>query len=183
MAGFYSSGDDLRHIVVVDTHGNPVDITWKSNYPTNGKTITIPPTSSLIASISGFLATDDSSRHIIVALKTGEVYDIGYPDVPPSTVSPRSVIKNFNEPLKNVTAFFNPDSNFRHIVVLTVDGKLKDHGYNTRGDTTDTQLTSSALANNVADITSFYNAHDHLRHVLYVTQDGNLYEITYACQG
>ena len=183
MASFYSPGDNLSHVVIVDGNGNPVDITWKANHPTNGKTITIPPNISQVASISGFLATDDSSRHIIVALKTGEVYDIGYPDVPPSTVSPRSVIKNFNEPLKNVTAFFNPDGNFRHIVVLTVDGKLKDHSYNTRGDTTDTQLTSSVLSNDVADITSFYNAHDHLRHVFYVTRDGRLYEITYACQG
>ncbi len=187
MAGFYSPGDDLRHVVIVDGNGNPVDITWKANHPTNGKTITIPPNISQVASISGFLATDDYSRHIIVARNdTGQIYDIDYPDeqnVPGDIQGQDNVYvrTSFHEPVKNVTAFFSSDTNYRHIVVLTKANWLKDHAYNSYGTNgTNTQLV---LAENVVDMTSFYNAHDHLRHVLYVTKDRNLYEITYTSQG
>jgi hypothetical protein len=193
MASFYSLGDNLSHVVIVDRMGNPVDITWNAHHPPNGKGITIPPTDSQVASISGFLATDDTSRHIIVARNdTGQIYDIAYPDeqhIPQSILGQDNVYvkTTFNEPVKNVTAFFSSDTNHRHIVVLTKENRLKDHAYDRYGgnfrSTLLTSSTSSPLPNNVADITSFYNAHDQLRHVLYATQDGSLYEITYTSQG
>lgn len=187
MASFYSPCDDLRHVVLIDRNGHPVDITWKPNSPTNGKTITIPPTDSQIASISGFLSKDENpnTRHIIVAQNdTGQIYDIAYPYG--NNVGQNYVRTSFNEAVQNVTAFFSSDTNYRHIVVLTRANFLKDLAYPTYyvpgGNMRSTQLTSSALAN-VADITSFYSAHDQLRHVVYATKDGNLYEITYTSQG
>lgn len=187
MASFYSPCDDLRHVVLVDHNGHPVDITWNAHHPTKGVPITIPPTDSQIASISGFLSKDENpnTRHIIVARNdTGQIYDIAYPDE--NHVGPNYVRTSFNEPVQNVTAFFSSDTNHRHIVVLTQANFLKDLAYPTYyvsgGNTRSTQLTSSALAN-VADITSFYSAHDQLRHVVYATHDGSLYEITYTSQG
>jgi hypothetical protein len=191
MASFYSPGDDLRHVVIVDGMGNPVDITWKGHHPTNGIGITIPPTDSQVASISGFLSNDanPNTRHIIVARNdTGQIYDIAYADeqhVPRDIRGQDHVYvkTTFHEQVRNVTAFFSSDTNYRHIVVFTQANLLKDHAYDANGgNLRSTQLTSSALAN-VADITSFYNAHDQLRHVLYATYDGSLYEITYTSQG
>ena len=186
MAGFYSSCDNLRNVVVVDGNGNPVDITWKANHPTNSKTITIPPNISQVASISGFLSRDENPNtlHIIVARNdSGEIYDIDYSyDKPvPPTVGQNYVRTRFDEHLKNVTAFFSSDTNYRHIVVLTQLNWLKDHAYNTYGaNRPPTQLVHDE---NVVDITSFYSARDQLCHVLYVTRDRYLYEITYTSQG
>jgi len=184
-ASFFSPGDNLRHVVIVDRNGNPVDITWNPHQQPHGVGITIPPNDSQIASISGFLATDDNSRHIIVACNDarGEVYDINYPDEHhvPSSVDPSSVITSFNEPLQNVTAFFTPDTNYRHIVVFTQAHLLKDHSYDKQGNTRNTTLMASALSN-VADITSYYTA-DGLRHVIIAYHDGHLDEITYTSQG
>ena len=184
-ASFFSPGDNLRHVVIVDRNGNPVDITWNAQQQPHGVGITIPPNDSQIASISGFLDTDDNSRHIIVACKDarGEVYDINYPDEHhvPSSVGSSSVITSFNEPLQNVTAFFTPDTNYRHIVVFTQAHLLKDHSYDKQGNTRNTTLMASALSN-VADITSYYTA-DGLRHVIIAYHDGHLDEITYTSQG
>ncbi len=192
MAGFYSSCDNLRHVVVVDGNGNPVDITWKANQPLNSKTITIQPNISQVASISGFLSRDENpnTRHIIVARNdTGEIYDIDYPDKDhvPGDISGHDnvyVKTTFGERVKNVTAFFSSDTNYRHIVVLTQQNWLKDHAYDIHGiNRPPIQLVHDA---NVVDMTSFYSAHDQLCHVLYVTKDSNLYnlyEITYTSQG
>jgi hypothetical protein len=186
MAGFYSSCDDLRHLVIVDSHGNPVDITWNSQSSPNGKTIIIPPTIDQVASISSFLSRDENpnTRHIIVARKdTGEIYDIDYSykkPVPPP-VGQNNVRTSFGELVKNVTAFFGSDTNDRHIVVLTKQNWLKDHAYSTYGaNRPPIQLVQN---DNIVDITSFYSARDQLCHVLYVTIDGNLHEITYTSQG
>ena len=187
MASFYSPCDNLRHVVLVDRNGRPVDITWKANSPTNGVPIAVPPTDSQIASLSGFLSRDENpnNRHIIVARNdTGQIYDIAYPDE--NHVDQNCIMTSFHEPVQNVTAFFSSDTNYRHIVVLTQVNFLKDLAYPpsyvSGGALGGTQLTSSALAN-VADITSFYTPHDRLRHVVYATRDGNLYEITYMSQG
>jgi hypothetical protein len=185
MASFFSLCDNLRHVVIVDRDGHPMDITWKANAPTNGVPITIPLTVSQIASISGFLSKDENpnNRHIIVAQNdTGQIYDIAYPDE--NHVGQNSVRTSFHEPVQNVTAFFSSDTNYRHIVVLTQANFLKDLVYPPYSSVAlgSTQLTSSALAN-VADITSFYSAHDQFCHVVYATKDGNLYEITYTSQG
>jgi len=191
MASFYSPVDNLRHVVIVDRMGNPVDITWNAHHPPNGIGITIPPTDSQVASISGFLSDDanPNTRHIIVARNdTGQVYDIDYPDeqhIPRSILGQDDVYvrTTFNERVQNVTAFFSSDTNYRHIVVLTQANLLEDHAYDTYGgNMRSTQLTSSALAH-VADITSFYNTYDQLRHVVYAIDDGSLYEITYTSQG
>lgn len=192
-ASFYSPGDNLRHVVLVDSLGNPIDISWNAEQAPRDDRITIPPNDSQVASISGFLSSYDANpntRHIIVARNdTGQIYDIDYPDqqnIPQDIRGQDNVYvkTTFNERVKNVTAFFSSDNKYRHIVVLNQANLLKDHAYEKDGgNLRSTQLTSSALANNVADITSFYNAHDHLRHVLYATQDGNLYEITYTSQG
>lgn len=188
MASFFSPCDNLRHVVLVDRNGHPVDITWKANSPTNGVPITIPPTISQIASLSGFLSRDENpnTRHIIVARNdTGQIYDLAYPDE--NHVGQTPIITSFGEPVRNVTAFFSSDTNDRHIVVLTQANVLKELAYppyyvSGGAPPGSTQLTSSALAN-VADITSFYSPHDRLRHVVYATKDGNLYEITYTSQG
>lgn len=187
MASFYSPCDDLRHVVLVNQNGQPVDITWKPNSPTTSVSITIPPSSIQIASLSGFLSKDENpnNRHIIVAQNdTGQIYDIAYPDE--KHVKQNPIITSFNEPVKNVTAFFSSDTNDRHIVVLTQANFLRDLAYPTYyasgGTLRRTELTSPALAN-VADITSFYGAHDRLRHVVYATTDGDLYEFTYTSQG
>ncbi len=189
MASFYSRYDhlghevDLRHVVIVDGNGHPVDITWNANTLPKGKTITIL-SHSRIASISGFLATDDNSRHIIVALKTGEIYDIDYPDEAgvPSTVDENSVKTTFTEQVQNVTAFFSSDNNYRHIVVLTKENLLIDRSYDRNGAflIINPLNPHTPLPGDVADITSFYNAHDRLCHVLYATKDGNLKEFTYT---
>ncbi len=187
MASFYSPCDDLRHVVIVDRNGHPVDITWKANSPTSGIPLTIAPADSQIASISGFLSKDENpnTRHIVVAQNdTGQIYDIAYPSE--NNVGQNYVLTSFNEPVQNVTAFFSSDTNYRHIVVLTSTNFLKDLAYSpyhvSGVYTGSIQLISPALAN-VADITSFYSAHDQLCHVLYVTGDGNLYEITYTSHG
>ena len=185
MAGFYSPYDNLRHVVVVDGNRHLVDITWN---PTNHEPITIPPTINQVASISGFLSRDENpnTRHIIVAHKdTGEIYDIDYPDHAPQTVGQNYVRTSFGEPVKNVTAFFSSDTNYRHIVVLTKQNWLKDRAYSTYGTgpiRPPTQLVYDAY---IKDITSFYSARDQLCHVVYVTRDRNLYnlyEITYTSQ-
>jgi len=173
-------------VVVVDGNGNPVDITWNGNHPASSNTATIPPTISQVASISGFLSRDENlnTRHVIVARNdTGEVYDIDFShDKPvPTTVGQNYLRTRFNEQLKNVTAFFSSESNYRHIVVLTQQNWLKDHAYNTYGtNETNIQLVQN---NDIVDITSFYSTQDRLCHVLYVTKDGYLYEITYTSQG
>jgi hypothetical protein len=186
MAGFYSPGDNFRHVVTVDTFGNLQDVTFNAQQPPTVTHITTPFTNTDIASLSGFLATNDSSRHIIFALTnaTGDVYDISFPDqshVPSSTGSnpPRT---QFNQALVNVTAYFSPDTNYSHIVALTTGGILYDHAYNIVGDKRSTQLTSTPISN-VADITSYYSAYDNIRHVIFATTDGNLHEITYTSQG
>ncbi len=179
MAGFYSPCDNLRHVVVVDNNGNPVDITWNRDNSPKGKTITIPPTINQVASISSFLSRDENpnTRHIIVARNdTGEIYDIDYPDE--NHVYERT---SFGELLKNVTAFFGSDTNDRHIVVLTQQNWLIDHAYSTYG--ANRQPIQLVHNDNIVDITSFYSARDQLRHVLYVTSDRNLHEITYTSQG
>jgi len=189
MASFYSPGDHFRHVVIIDSMGKLEDITWLSALHPVHHTIPVPFQVSQIASISGFLSHDDgnpNTRHIIVALKTGEVYDIDYPDEDhvPRTVGQNYVRTRFGEPVQNVTAFFSSDTNYRHIVVLTQANLLKDHAYDAQGgNLTRTLLTTSSPLANVADITSFYNDYDHLRHVLYATHDGDLVEITYTSQG
>jgi len=186
MAGFYSPGDNFRHVVTIDTAGNPQDITFNAQQPPTITHITTPFTNADIASISGFLATNDSSRHIIIALinATGDVYDISFPDQyhVPSSIGSNYLITQFNEALVNVTAYFSSDTNYCHIVALTASGTLYDHAYNTAGDRRSTQLTSTPLSN-VADITSYYSAYDKIRHVIFATRDGNLQEITYTSQG
>ena len=182
-ASYYSPGDNLRHVAIVDTNGNPQIVTWGAQQGPGAKGIITPVSSSDIASIAGFLATDDNTRHIIVALKNGEVYDIHYTSeqTVPTSIDQSYLITNFNEPVQNVTAFFSPDTNYRHIVVFTGANILKDHSYNTGGQTRNTVL-SSALSN-VADITSYYSAYDNIRHVIFGTHDGHLHEITYTSQG
>jgi hypothetical protein len=198
LAGFSSPSDGepfdhpfdqpLRHVVVVNQSGNLLLITWDAHHQPTIKQIVIPPTVDQIASISGFLA---SERHIIVARSdNGDIYDIHFPNlhrVPPF-VDQHAVLISFKESVRNVTAFFNSDTNYRHVVVLTDTNLLRDHAYNTVGsyDTvgsqSDTLLTQSPLSN-VADITSYYTAYDHLRHVIFATYDGDLFEITYGSQG
>jgi hypothetical protein len=187
-ASFYSPVDNLRHVVVVDRNGNPVDITWNGQQAPKDIRITIPLTISQVASISGFLSTDENpdSRHIIVARKdTGQIYDIAYSDElhVPNDTSGQGQVTSLNEPVKNVTAFFSSDDNYRHIVVLTQANKLKDHAYDTQGNTTSTILTTSALPDVVVDITSYFTPYDGLRHVIYATPDGSLKEITFTSQG
>ena len=158
MASFYSPCDDLRHVVIVDRNGHPVDITWNKQQAPKGSGIVIPLTDSQIASISGFLSKDENpnTRHIVVAQNdTGQIYDIAYPGE--NNVSQNYVLTSFNEPVQNVTAFFSSDTNYRHIVVLTRTNFLKDLAYPTYHVsgvyTGSIQLISPALAN-VADITS-----------------------------
>jgi hypothetical protein len=191
MASFYSTCDNLRHVVVVENNGHPVDITWKGGNPTNGRSITIPPNDSQIASISGFLSYDENpnTRHIIVARNdTGQVYDIDYPDeehIPHDIRGQDNVYvkATFGEPVKNVTAFFSSDTHYRHIVVLTQENFLKYHAYHPYGGGTDEGIPLTSALTNVRDITSFYNARDQLNHVTYATKDGSLHEITYTSQG
>ena len=150
-ASFYSP-DNLRHVVIVDRNGNPVDITWKAQQP-QGIGITIPPDPSQVASISGFLSNDanPNTRHIIVARNdTGQIYDIAYPDeqhIPQSILGQDNVYvkTTFNEPVKNVTAFFSSDTNHRHIVVLTKENWLKDHAYDRYGGNLRSTLLTFAL--------------------------------------
>ena len=142
-------------------------------------------TNADIASLSGFFAPIDNSRHIIMALKNGDVYDIDYPDQQhiPATVGQNFLRARFNEPVVNVTAFFSADTNFCHIVVLTASGQLRDHSYHLlTGELRSTQLTTTALVQ-IADITSYYTALDNLRHVILATTDSNLHEITYTSAG
>ncbi|HWZ20123.1 MAG TPA: hypothetical protein VNW73_15090 [Ktedonobacteraceae bacterium] len=192
MASFYSPYDNLRHVVIVDSMGKLEDITWISALSPVRQPITIPLSVNQIASISGFLSHDENpnTRHIIVAQNDhGQIYDIDYPDENhvPSTVGQDYVKTRFDYPVRNVTAFFSSDNNYRHIVVLTRElGQdwLKLRAYDTYGchliEKPPISLTS--IPGNVADSTSFYNAHDQLCHVLCATQDGSLYEFTYTSQ-
>ncbi len=185
MAGFYSPWDNLRHVVIVYSPRNLVDITWNKHQGPNDKTITIPPTTNQVASISGFLSRDENpnTRHIIVAHKdTGEIYDIDYSyEKPvPQTVGQNYVRTSFGEPVKNVTAFFSSDTNYRHIVVLTKQNWLKDRAYSTYGTGPNRPPTQLVYDEKIVDITSFYSARDQLCHVVYVTSDRYLYEITYT---
>ncbi|GAC1425947.1 MAG: hypothetical protein NVSMB54_11420 [Ktedonobacteraceae bacterium] len=185
MAGFYSSGDNLRHVIVANRNGNPLDITFSQQQAPGALESKTSVTNAEIASLSGFFAPSDNSRHIIMALKNGDVYDIDYPDQQhvPATVGQNFLRVRFNEPVMNVSAFFSSDTNFCHIVVLTAGGQLHDHSYQLQtGEQRSTQLTSAPLSR-VADITSYYTAYDGLRHVVFATTDGNLHEITYTSAG
>jgi hypothetical protein len=81
-----------------------------------------------------------------------------------------------------VTAFFSSEYNYRHIVVLTQANQLKDHAYDTLGNTTSSILTTSAQSD-VADMTSYYTSYDGLLHVIFATHEGNLFDIAYTIQG
>jgi hypothetical protein len=184
-AGFYSPGDTLLHVVIVDAMGNPVDISWNGQQQPTGNRITIPPTDTQVASISSFVSVDGNACHIVVAGKDGRIYDIDYPDEAhiPQTVDQGYVRTSFNEPVKNVTAFFSADNNYRHVVVLTQSNLLRSNAYDIQGNQVSTPLPFSTLLSDVADFTSCYSAFDGLRHVIFATHGGDLYEITYTSQG
>jgi len=125
--------------------------------------------------------------HSMGQCDNGQIWDIVYPDelhIDPdiSGQAQKYVTTSFNEPVKNVTAFFSSENKYRHIVVMTRANLLKDNAYDTQGNTTSTILTTSALSD-VADITSYYITFDGLRHVVYATPDGQLFDITYTSQG
>ncbi|GAC1655115.1 MAG: hypothetical protein NVS4B12_27460 [Ktedonobacteraceae bacterium] len=185
MASFHSPDDNLRHVIIANRNGNPLDITYNAQQTPSALESKTSVTNADIASFSGFFAPIDNSRHIIMALKNGDVYDIDYPDQHhvPATVGQNFLRVRFNEQVVNVTAFFSSDTNFCHIVVLTAGGILRDYSYNlSTGEQRNTQLTSGALTN-IADITSYYTAYDGFRHAVFATTDGNLHEITYTSAG
>jgi hypothetical protein len=187
-AGFYSPGDSLRHVVIVEKDGHLVDITWSQQQSPNRKEITIQPPGGPIASISGFgySSTDGNTCHISVAFEDqyGSIYDIDYPDEAhlPQTIGQDHLKTSFGEPVQNVTAFFSRDNNYRHNVVLTKSNLLKDNAYDIQGNSTGIVLASSSQFD-LQDMTSYYTTDDYLRHVILATKDGSLYEITYTSQG
>jgi hypothetical protein len=184
-AGFYSPGDTLRHVVLVDTMGNPIDISWNGQQPPRASKITISPTDTQVASISSFVSVDGNACHIIVEGRDWRIYDIDFADEAhiPQTVDQSYVRTSFNEPVKNVTAFFSADNNYRHVVVLTQSDLLQGNAYDIQVNQVGIPLPFSTLLSDVQDFTSCYSSFDDLRHVILATHGGDLYEITYTSQG
>ena len=90
-AGFYSPGDTLRHVVIVDAMDNPIDISWNGQQQPTGNRITIPPTDSCAALPSACIAWPHASRRTTPFVMNSTMLIIRPASKPPKMTRPRFV--------------------------------------------------------------------------------------------
>jgi hypothetical protein len=183
MAGFFSSGDNLRHATVGGADYILHEIFWKATV--NHRNLA-PFIMQKVAGIAGFFALDNHSRNVVVAMKGGDVKNVVYGAIYAGGAIPPDLLTNFSgPPLVNVAAFvpteINPVAlNHPHVIVLNSHGQLYDCSYIPGSVFGQTLL---ATIGNVADIVGYYTAYDKKGHVIVATRDGDLHEIYYGQLG
>ncbi len=133
-------------------------------------------------SIVGLAASynqDDNYRIALVATAKGVVYELFYHAEAGSVAQPASNPNPIwsdqdGSGIVAVAGFYSEDDTYRHLVVATRDGKVRDYFYHPSRPHGETVLGTYP---GVLDIAAFYNADDHYRVVLVATKDGTVREV------
>jgi photosystem II stability/assembly factor-like uncharacterized protein len=174
ITGYYTPGDNNRHVIAATGNGGIQEIYFNSK-----KGIFEDPLACFnnIIGISSFISSDDGIQHTIVATADGNITEIFYdPHIGIHISQP--ALGNFKGIIR-ISAFFTPDDNFRHVIVATNDGNIHEIFY---GPSIGVHISQPALANfgGIVDISGFYTPDDKFRHVIVATRDGNIHEIFYG---
>lgn len=178
IAGFFSTNDNCGHAVVVDTFGRLNELIFRQQRQSLFNSF--PARWNNIASIAGFYASHNNTRHIIVALKDRRVFDVHYDDRQESASV--TFLATCPGIPTIVAAFFTPDTNSRHVIVRTQDRRLIGYSYNRQGTSDPMEYPQSRGLNRVVDIAAYYSPYDGNRHLVIASPDGKLSEIVYSRQ-
>jgi hypothetical protein len=185
-AGFYNFDNNLRTVTVGGEDSVLYEVTWNAQVTPSATNLLNHFTLSDVASIAGFFdlsflsgGVPFMSENIIVAMKTGEVYDVRTEGAVPGGVSQTTeLVTTFASPLVNVASFVESDTHCRHVIALHASGQLYDYSYTPQQNFGQTPLVSFP---NVADIVAYYSAYDSMCHVIVGTDEANgkLHEVYY----
>ena len=124
-----------------------------------------------IVAVASFFSSDDSFRHVIVAVEGGSLFEVFYnPDQGLGQVE----IAAFPVEIVDVGAFYSPDDGYRHAIVSLADGNLVEVYFNPQQGIF--QANIGFFPDTVA-VAGFYTPDDRYRHAIVATRDGTITEV------
>ncbi len=132
----------------------------------------------LIVGVAASYNQDDASRTVLVATRAGAVYELSYrvePGTSPRDVSAPRLIWGVNgAAIVAVSGFYSDDDGFRHLVVATSDGAVREIFYHPAQGQGQSVIGTFP---GIVDVAAFYNVDDRYRVVLVATAAGKVWEV------
>ena len=176
-AGYYVPTDGTQHVIVWTRFGEFFEVYWKSGQGVQQDMLT-GFTSGISAGFAGYYVPTEGTQHIIVgntdnptAPTVGIVTEVYWH----SGQGVQHVeLARFNGSFQVAGAYYVPDENTQHAIVITPEGNLIEM-YWQSGQGVQQDVLVPQVGRRIG--TAFYSADDHTQHVVLVSDDGTLTDI------
>ena len=178
VAAYYTDNDRIQHAVVATKDGSLYEIHWS-----RGAAASSPQKLTHfngLACLAGFFSPDDNYQKVIVGSDVGNLHEVYFHQPEnPSFRSPLIHLKSIAGMRIGMAAFYTPDDNLRHAVIVDEDGELHEAFWSSQQEPDAEDFATQFDLKDITGIAGFYTPDDNARNIIVALKNGSLYDVHY----
>jgi hypothetical protein len=179
VAGYFTHNDGLQHAVVAIRDGTLYEIHWSRGAEASSPQ-RLAHFNGLVC-LAGFYSPDDNFQKVIVGSDVGNLHEVYFHQPQnPSFRSPLIHLKSVVGMKIGMAAFYTPDDNLRHAVIVDEGGELHEVFWSPEDESPDAEDFATQFdLNDISGIAGYYTPEDNARNIIVALKNGSLYDVHY----